>query len=137
MKLKPGTLTGEKRRHARTRAIDFACTLWDAHERVILENPIGVLSGFLGRPQVVQPYMFGDDASKATCLWIKGLPQISIPPRSEWFPPRMVNGRPRWGNQTDSGQNKLPPGKDRARDRSATYPGIAAAIAQLVGGIEA
>ena len=132
MNLKPGTLTGSARRGARFKAVSFALSLWESMDRVILENPIGVLSRHLPKPQVVQPYMFGDDASKATCLWIKGMDGVSIPNRSEWHPPRMVNGKPRWGNQTDSGQNRLSPGENRARDRSATYPGIAAAIAEVV-----
>lgn len=47
--------------------------------------------------------------------------------------PRMVDGKPRWGNQTDSGQNKLGPSPQRKGDRSRTYPGIAAAFAQQWG----
>jgi hypothetical protein len=70
--------------------------------------------------------MFGDDASKATCLWLDRLPALLPTKRVE---PRMVNGRPRWGNQTDGGQNKLLPGPDRWKERSKTWPGIADAIA--------
>lgn len=136
MRLKPGTLTGQARRYARTQAIDFACTLWDAFDQVILENPVGVLSSFLGKPQVVQPYMFGDDASKATCFWIKGLPPIAIPPRSEWVPPRVIEYRgklvKRWGNQAPCGAPSAPPSPDRARDRAVTWPGIAAALADVI-----
>ena len=136
MKLKPGTLTGQARRYARTQAIDFACALWDAFDRVILENPVGVLSAFLGRPQMVQPYMFGDDASKATCFWTKGLPPIAIPPREQWVHPRVIEYRGkmvrRWGNQAPCGAPSAPPGPDRARDRAVTYPGIAAALADVV-----
>lgn len=47
-------------------------------------------------------------------------------------PPRMVNGKPRWGNQTNGGQNRLSPGPNRATDRARTWPGIAAAIAEAV-----
>jgi hypothetical protein len=137
MNLKPGTLTGEARRAARICAVDFALSLWNSMDRVIIENPVGVLSRHLGKPQVVQPYMFGDDASKATCLWIKGMPPLEIPDRSRWFPPRMVNGKPRWGNQTDGGQNKLSPGPNRARDRSETYHGIAAALADHIAKVSA
>lgn len=132
MKLKPETLTGAARIEARQAAIDFAQRLWASFDRVIMENPVGVLSRVLGPAQVVQPYMFGDDASKATCLWVKGMPAIEMPPRDEWRAPRIVNGKPRWGNQTDSGQNRLSPGENRARDRSATYAGIARAIADAV-----
>lgn len=132
MKLKPETLVGDASITARRQAIAFAKTLWNAFDRVIIENPVGVLSAHLGKPQVIQPYMFGDDASKATCLWIKGMPPLEIPDRSLWYPPRMVNGKPRWGNQTDGGQNKLSPSPNRARDRSETYPGIAAALADHI-----
>lgn len=49
--------------------------------------------------------------------------------------PRMVNGLPRWANQTDSGQNKLAPSADRWRDRSRTYQGIADAMAEQWGSL--
>lgn len=131
-KVKPGTLTGQERRIARERAIEFVLEILRSNDRVIVENPVGVLSRHIGRPQVIQPYMFGDDASKATCIWAKGVGKIHIPPKADWHQPRIVDGRPRWGNQTDSGQNKLSPGPNRARDRSRTYPGIARAIAECV-----
>jgi hypothetical protein len=136
MKLKPGTLTGQARRDARERAIAFALTLWYSFDRVVIENPVGVLSRVLGKPQVVHPYMFGDDASKATCFWIKGLPPLQVPPRSEWVPPRLIEYRgkvvKRWGNQAPCGAPSAPPGPDRARDRAVTYPGIAKALAALL-----
>lgn len=80
--------------------------------------------------QIIQPYNFGEDASKATCLWLTGLPNLRS---TEYFPPRIVDGKKRWGNQTDSGQNKLPPSKHRAELRSKTYPGIARAMASQWG----
>lgn len=130
-KVKPGTLTGEARRQAREEAVDFVLRLWNCGlDKVVIENPVGVLSQHLGKPQTVQPYQFGDDASKRTCLWIKGLPALK---HTGWVEPRMVNGKPRWANQTDSGQNRLSPGENRARDRSVTYPGIAAAMADQWG----
>lgn len=95
---------------------------------IALENPIGRI-GTAIRPadQVIQPYEYGHDASKATCLWLKGLPPLRPTNR---VPPRIVNGKKRWGNQTDSGQNKLGPSEDRWKIRSYTYPGIAEAMAQ-------
>ena len=131
-RVKPGTLTGQARREARQAAIGFVLRLWNCGlERVAIENPVGVLSAHMGKPQTVQPYQFGDDASKRTCLWLRGLPRLRP---TGFVEPRMVNGKPRWGNQTDSGQNKLSPGPDRTRDRSETFPGIAAAMAQQWGG---
>lgn len=111
-------------------AIRFAEWIWQAPcNRICIENSVGVLStrSALGRPsQTIQPYEFGEDASKRTCLWLRGLPLLR-PTRH--VKPRMVNGRPRWANQTDSGQNRLGPSEDRWLLRSKTYPGIAAAMA--------
>jgi hypothetical protein len=131
-KLKPETLAGSARRAARTEAIEFTRSLWNTDiPRIAIENPVGVLSRELGRPaQIVQPYLFGDDASKATCLWLKGLPVLSP---TDTVAPRFINGRPRWANQTDSGQNRLSPSPDRATVRGITYPGIAKAMAEQWG----
>ena len=51
-----------------------------------------------------------------------------------YYPPRIVGGKERWGNQTDSGQNKLSPGEGRADERSETYRGVATALASQMGG---
>jgi hypothetical protein len=109
-------------------ALAFVRTLMGAPiARIAVENPIGAISSRIRRPdQIVQPHEFGDDASKRTCLWLKGLPPLR-PTRP--VAPRIVNGRPRWSNQTDSGQNRLPPSADRWRLRSVTYTGIAQAMA--------
>jgi len=134
-RVKPGTLVGAVRRDARRKAIDFVLRLWNCGlDRVAIENPVGVLSRELFKPPTYQPWEFGDDASKRTCFWVKGLPPLYALSFHRHAQPRMVDGRPRWANQTDSGQNRLSPGPDRARDRSRTYPGIAAAIAAQWGG---
>lgn len=96
-----------------------------------IENPIGIMSTLYRKPtgengQIIQPYEFGDDASKKTCLWLFGLPPLTPTNRIKG---RMVNGRERFSNQTDSGQNKLTPSDTRAKERSKTYPGIAQAMA--------
>lgn len=101
--------------------------------RLALENPVGVISTRIRKPdQIIQPYQFGHDASKKTCLWLKGLPLL-VPSGPE-IAPRIVNGKSRWANQTDSGQNKLPPSERRAKDRSRTYQGIADCMAEQWGG---
>lgn len=121
---------GQRTETDREEAIDdfMMCTRYDG--KVAIENPIGIMSTSWRRPdQIVQPYDFGDNASKKTCLWLQGLPLL-IP--TGYFPPRTVNGKYRWGNQTDSGQNRLGPTKDpedRRAARAVTYPGIAAAMA--------
>lgn len=132
-KVKPGTLVGAARREARERAIEHVFALRMAPIRFkAIENPRGILSTRWRRPnQTVHPNMFGHDASKATCWWTEGgLPDL-VP--TKIIPPRLVNGRPRWGNQTDSGQNNLPPSDDRAMLRSETYPGLADACAEQWG----
>lgn len=102
--------------------------------RIAIENPVSVISSRIRKPdQIIQPYQFGSDASKKTCLWLKELPLL-VP--TEYVPPRVVNGKPRWGNQTDSGQNNLPPSKDRWKLRSKTYPSIAAAMAAQWGALQ-
>lgn len=98
---------------------------------IALENPVGRIGTAIRRAdQCIQPYEFGDDASKATCLWLKGLPRLTP---TQYVAPRMVGGKPRWSNQTDSGQNRLGPSADRWKQRSKTYPGIASAMAAQWG----
>lgn len=99
-----------------------------------IENPIGCISSRIRKPdQIIQPWQFGHDASKATCLWLKNLPLLTP---TKIIAPRIVNGKKRWGNQTDSGQNKLSPSADRWKIRSETYPGISAAFANQWGRID-
>ena len=109
-------------------ALLFVQRLMDASiKRIAIENPIGAISTRIRKPdQIIQPYEYGDDASKKTCLWLKGLPFLKP---TKYINPRFVDGRPRWANQTDSGQNRLTPGADRWKLRSKTYSGIAEAMA--------
>lgn len=137
MRVKPGTLTDTARRAARAEAIENFQRLLTLPFPCELENPaLNFVSAVVGPPdQVIQPYEFGDDASKATGLWFNdaarrlGLPLLE---HTGLVPPRYVESKngvlPRWSNQTDSGQNNLTPTDDRWLDRSATYPGIAAAL---------
>jgi hypothetical protein len=113
-------------------ALEFVRRLLDAPiERIALENPIGCISSQIRKPdQTIQPYQFGHDASKSTCLWLKNLPALRA---TELIAPRIVAGKKRWANQTDSGQNKLPPSADRWKIRSETYAGIASAMAAQWG----
>lgn len=100
--------------------------------RICIENPQGCI-GTRIRPasQYIQPYQFGADASKKTGLWLKNLPPLRP---TQFVEPRMVDGKPRWANQTDSGQNRLGPSETRWAERSLTYPGIAEAMAAQWGG---
>ena len=109
-------------------ALGFVRALMDAPiESIAIENPVSVISSRIRKPdQIVQPWQFGHDASKKTCLWLKNLPLLHA---TKIVEPRIINGRERWGNQTDSGQNRLAPSADRWKIRSATYQGIADAMA--------
>ena len=133
-KMKPGTLIGKERRQARLDALNFIDLLWNRPiDKVCIENPIGVINKNLPdmpKPQYVQQYWFGEDASKKTGLWLKGLPELKP---TNMIAPRIVDGKQRWANQTDSGQNKLPPSKDRWKIRSTTPLGIAEAMADQWG----
>jgi len=122
-----------------------------------LENPVSVISSHFRKPdQVIQPWQFGHDASKATCLWLHGLPPLQ--------PTNVVSGQygckcgyrfdislgkygcPNccgdsgaaknvYSNQTPSGQNRLGPTVDRWKERSRTYLGIAEAMADQWGAL--
>ena len=115
-------------------ALAFVRFLMDAPiPRIAIENPVSVISSRIRKPdQIIQPWMFGHDASKKTCLWLKNLPPLL---QTKLVEPCVVDGRRRWGNQTASGQNRLPPTADRWKIRSETYAGIAQAMAQQWGAI--
>jgi hypothetical protein len=93
-----------------------------------LENPISIISSRIRKPdQIIQPWWFGEDASKKTCLWLKNLPLLEP---TDKLP---GDNKTRRANQTPSGQNKLGPSADRWKLRSATYHGIADAMAAQWG----
>lgn len=110
-------------------ALQFVRLLLDANiPKIALENPIGCISTRIKKPdQTIHPWQYGDPESKATCLWLKGLPLLE----SSNVLPLPESGR--WANQTPSGQNKLGPSKDRWKIRSQTYQGIANAMATQWG----
>lgn len=118
----------------------FFIQCWEAPiAKICIENPVGCMSTILRKPdQYIQPYEFGDDASKKTCLWLRGLRKLPILPENQFLGFRQVFIPPRgwfarYSNQTDSGQNKLGPSATRAKQRSETYPGIAKAMAEAWG----
>jgi len=114
---KSGTLVGQERRDARKKAIDFFMRLYNCEiSKVAIENPIGVMSSVFRKPdQVLQPWMFGHGETKATCLWLRGVPKLQ--------PTNIVDGRVQR-------LHLLPKTPDRAKLRSKTYPGIAKAMAE-------
>lgn len=87
--------------------------------RICIENPISILSSVIRKPdQIIQPWMFGHGETKATCLWLKNLPNL--------FPTNIVEGR-------EARIHKMPPGPDRWKERSRTFTGIAEAMAAQWG----
>jgi site-specific DNA-cytosine methylase len=110
-------------------ALDFVRLLLNAPiDKIALENPISIISSRIRKPnQIIQPWQFGHPESKSTCLWLKNLPTL-VPTNILSLP---ESGR--WNNQTPSGQNKLGPSEDRWKIRSATYKGIAQAMAEQWG----
>lgn len=143
------TTRGIRPQHLTDDALEFVRRLMSCKfPRWALENPISIISSKIRKPdQIIQPYDFGHDASKKTCLWLNGLPPLKptlfVPPRLVCCGIEITNGdkygcancngekvaRQRWGNQTDSGQNTLTPSEDRWKIRSETYSGIAQAMA--------
>lgn len=173
-------------------ALEFVNRLMQCNiARICIENPISIISTRIRKPdQVIQPWMFGADASKKTCLWLKNLPLLQydmqqvvppigwqkvqhaadmqacqdcseayciehdmhyadcncIGPTEDDVEYKYNHGvlfatrnnpasKQLWSNQTKSGQNKLPPSKDRWKIRSATYEGIANAMAKQWGAL--
>ncbi len=100
--------------------------LWELPiTKICIENPIPHKYAKLPKySQIIQPWQFGEDASKATCLWLKNLPNLI---------PTNIIKKQIYSNQTKSGQNNLPPSKHRAMDRSRTYKKIAEAFSSQWG----
>lgn len=117
---KSGTLVGQARRDAREEAIEFFMKLYNCNiPKIALENPIGVLSSRFRKPdQVIQPWMFGHGETKATCLWLRGLPVLKATD--------IVDGR-------EQRLHNLPKTADRWKIRSVTFQGIADAMADQWG----
>lgn len=122
-------------------------------DKIAIENPIGIISGnyiakhfsdlqkkynFPIKPtQIIQPWMFGDNFNKSTCLWLKGLnpliPQVTEQPELEWFEwTDSKTGKKKRQPKWFADAWKLPP-KERAMVRSKTFPGIAKAMAEQWG----
>jgi hypothetical protein len=148
-KPKPDVLYLDARRKAMIEACDFFAALYHAPiARKCLENSqmhvyaVDYLQSAWKIPtftQAAQPYQYGHDASKKTCLWLQNLEPLQIPDQSLWFPPRLVtldSGRiaKRWSNQSDKdGCDIKSPSAKRSADRARTFEGIAAQMATQWG----
>jgi len=100
--------------------IDFFMSLINAPiGKICIENPVGIMSTKYRKPdQIIQPWQFGHGETKATCLWLKGLPKLQ--------PTNIVSGR-------EARIHRMPPSKDRSMLRSITYQGIADTMAEQWG----
>ena len=103
------------------KALQFVKDLMNANiDRICIENPISIISSAIRKPdQIIQPWQFGHGETKATCLWLKNLPKL----RST----NIVDGR-------ENRIHRMSPGKNRWRERSRTYAGIAQAMAEQWSG---
>ena len=111
-------------------ALEFVRLLMDAPiNKICVENPISVISTQIRKPdQIVHPWMFGHEASKPTCLWLKNLPLLqptNIVGKGEYVVTKGGNRIPKWYN--------LPPSPDRGKLRSKTFEGMAKAMAEQWG----
>lgn len=114
----------EKQEDGRQQAsIEFFREFVSWHEATLkplaIENPVGIMSSHYRKPdQIIQPWMFGHGETKATCLWLHGLPKLEATDEVAGREPRI---------------HRMPPGPDRAKKRSLTYPGVAEAMAEQWG----
>jgi len=113
-------------------ALSFVQMLLDAPIlRIALENPISIISSRIRKPdQIIQPYQFGHEATKTTCLWLKGLPHLlptDIVGKGERHVTKGGKSLPKWYN--------LPPSPTRWKERSKTFQGIADAMAHQWGNL--
>lgn len=101
-------------------ALDFVRALMDAPiPHIAIENPVSVISSRIRKPdQTIQPWQHGHGETKATCLWLKNLPRLT--------PTNVVDGR-------EARVHRMPPGPNRWKERSRTFEGIAAAMADQWG----
>ncbi len=113
-------------------ALDFVRTLMEADiPRICIENPVSIISSRIRKPdQIIQPWMFGHEATKTTCLWLKNLPMLvptNVVDKGKRHVTKSGKSLPEWYN--------LPPSEDRWKIRSKTFQGIADAMALQWGNI--
>jgi hypothetical protein len=111
-------------------ALQFVEDLLDAPAlHIALENPVSIISSHIRKPdQTIQPWQFGHGETKATCLWLKNLPKL-VPTHTE-KPDLFAAAAPA---EREARIHKMPPGPNRWKERSRTFPGIAAAMAEQWG----
>lgn len=134
----------QKRKDGRQReGIEFFCLFLNADcDKIAIENPIGIISGDYVKQyfpelaekyklprkpsQIIQPYLFGHKAKKSTCLWLKNLPELKP---TNIVEPELVTYIYKSGKKATYGTNMVHGLKERAKDRSKTFHGVAVAMA--------
>lgn len=124
----------------RLEALEFFRKLWEAPiYRICLENPLGIASTVITRHhQVIEPYFFGDNAKKRTCLWLKNLPKLTHWEQDNLFCMATHSEKPNPLYKDKSGKSRyhtdsIGGGKNQAHKRSRFWPGIAQAMADQWG----
>jgi len=113
-------------------ALQFVKNLMDANiERIAIENPVSVISTHIKKPnQIIQPYMFGDEATKTTCLWLKNLPMLkptNIVGKGDRVIFKSGKSHPKWYADAMAISKSI---EERRKLRSKTFTGIAKAMAE-------
>ena len=127
---------GEKaieRCNKRINAIKFFMEIANADcKKIAIENPVGIMSTTWKKPeQIIQPYYFGDNARKTTCLWLKNLPLLKP---SNIVKPDIIKYKNGKGTDNPWHMNTMHlPSNERSILRSKTFPGIAKAMADQWG----
>ena len=122
-----------KQRHKdREQAADFFMKFINANcERIAVENPIGYMNTHYREcDQIIQPFWYGDAAKKSTCLWLKNLPHL-VP--TKMVKPEIQSYVKKNGKVANFSADYCKGGKERQKNRSKTYPGIAQAMAEQWG----
>src|SRR5690606_10850383 len=110
---------GKRASGAQQKSINFFMMFTGLDSKWAIENPVGIMSTYYRKPdQIIQPWQFGHGETKATCLWLNGLPKLQ--------PTNIVDGR-------EGRVWKMAPSPERAKMRSKTYEGIAKAMAEQWG----
>tara|TARA_R100000951_G_C2586706_1_gene163666 strand:+ start:52 stop:678 length:627 start_codon:yes stop_codon:yes gene_type:complete len=127
----------EERWRNQSEALNFVQRLMDVPiDKIAVENPVSVISSNIRKPeQIIQPWMFGDEATKTTCLWLKNLPLLKptkVVGKGERVVFKSGKSHPQWYAEALS---KAKTAEERRNLRSKTFPGIAQAIANQWGGL--
>jgi len=127
----------EERWRNQSEALNFVQRLMDVPiDKIAIENPVSVISSNIRKPeQIIQPWMFGDEATKTTCLWLKNLPLLKptkVVGKGERVVFKSGKSHPKWYAEALS---KAKTAEERRNLRSKTFPGIAQAIANQWGGL--